>query len=173
MDLLEAMHSRRSVRSFRAADIAEADLTAVLEAMSSAPSAGDLQAYEVVVVRDAERRRRLAHAALHQLFVAQAPVVLVFFMNAARARFKYGRRADTLYAGQDATIAAAYAQLAAHARGLGSVWVGAFDDEEVKRITGAPADLRPTSMLVVGHPAEDPEPTPRRALDELVKRETF
>lgn len=173
MDLFEAMRSRRSVRSYCTTEISEADLTAVLEAMSSAPSAGNLQAYDVVVVRDAERRRRLAHAAARQQFVAEAPLVMVFFMSPERARFKYGRRADTLYACQDATIAAAYAQLAALARGLSSVWVGAFDDEEVKRIVAAPEGLRPTSMLVLGYAAERPEPTSRRAIDDLVRRETY
>jgi nitroreductase len=99
--------------------------------------------------------------------------VLVFFRNPARSRRKYGRRGEELYACQDATIAAAHAQLAAHAQGLATVWVGAFDDEAVSAAVGAPEGLRPSSLLVIGYPAETPEPTPRRSLRELVRREKF
>lgn len=169
----DVVRSRRSVRSFQATDVSDNDLQAVLDAMNHAPSAGDLQAYEVVAVRDAERRRLLARAAHDQLFVAEAPVTLVFFMNPARGRDRYGTREDALYACQDATIAAAYAQLAAAALGLGSVWVGAFDDAAISRAVDAPAGLRPSSLLAIGHPAEAPEPTPRRATGDLVRRESF
>jgi nitroreductase len=169
----DVIHGRRSIRSYETTEIARDDLDAVLDAMRRAPSAGNLQAYEVVVVRDADQRWRLARAAHEQMFVAEAPLVIAFFMNPARARDRYGRRADELYACQDATIAAAHAQLAAHARGLGTVWVGAFDDHAVCRALNAPPGLRPSSLLVIGHPAETPEPTPRRALDDLVRQERF
>jgi len=141
--------------------------------MNRAPSGGDLQAYEVVVVRTPERRRDLARAAYGQDFVAGAPVVLVFFMHPARSAAKYGHRGEALYACQDTTIAAAHAQLAAHALGLATVWVGAFDDEAVCRAVDAPRGLRPSSLLVIGHAAEAPEVTPRRPLSELVHRETL
>jgi nitroreductase len=176
-DFFDVIRSRRSVRAYRDADVSEDDLARVLDAMNHAPSAGDLQAYEVVVVRSPERRGRLARAAYHQAFVAAAPVVLVFFMHRARSRAKYGERGARLYACQDATIAAtiaaAHAQLAAHALGLATVWVGAFDDEAVRQAVDAPVGLHPSSLLVVGHPAELPEPTPRRPLADLVRRETF
>ena len=172
-DFFDVIPSRRSVRSYQPADVSADDLRAVFEAMNHAPSAGDLQAYEVVVVRDAGRRRSLARAAHGQVFVAEAPVVLAFFMNPARGRRKYGSRADALYACQDAALAAAHAQLAAHALGLGTVWVGAFDDEAVSAAVGAPPALRPSSLLVIGHPAEAPGPTPRRAMGDLVRWESF
>lgn len=172
-DFFEVIRSRHSVRAFAPTPVREKDLASILDAMNRAPSAGDLQAYEVVVVRTPERRRLLARAALDQDFVAEAPLVLVFFMNPARSRRKYGHRGETLYACQDATIAAAHAQLAAHALGLGTVWVGAFDDEAVRQIVAAPAGLRPSSLLVIGHPGEVPERTPRRALEDLVHEETL
>lgn len=172
-DFMDVIRSRHSIRQFAPTDVSEGDLGQVLEAMSHAPSAGALQAYEVVVVREAERRRRLARAAGDQEFVAEAPVVLVFFMDPARSRAKYGRRGDDLYACQDATIAAAHAQLAAHSLGLATVWVGAFRDDAVCRAVAAPPGLRPSSLLVIGHAAGPPEPVPRRPLDDLVRRETF
>lgn len=172
-DFFEVIRSRRSVRSFAAQDVSESQLHVVLDAMNRAPSAGNLQAYEVVVVREAQRRRLLARAAVDQDFVAEAPVVLVFLESPARSRPRYGLRGAELYCCQDATIAAAHAQLAAHALGLGTVWVGAFDDGSVRRAVEAPADLRPVAILVIGHPAEMPEPTSRRAMRDIVHPETL
>jgi nitroreductase len=173
MDFFDVLHSRRSVRCFEPKDISEDRLGVILDAMSRAPSACDLQVYEVVVVRLLEQRLRLARAARAQSFVAKAPLVLVFFMNLLRSGSWCGERGESLYACQDATIAAVHAQLAAHALGIATVWVGAFDDDAVSRAVAAPVGLRPSSLLVLGYPAEAPEPTPRRALHDIVRREHF
>lgn len=173
MDFFDVLRSRRSVRRFEPKDVSEEQLGAILDAMNRAPSAGDLQAYSVVVVRSPDRRLRLARAARAQSFVAEAPLVLVFFMNLLRSRSWYGERGEVLYACQDATIAAAHAQLAAHALGLATVWVGAFDDAAVSRAVAAPLGLRPSSLLVIGYPAEAPVPTPRRAVHDIVRQEHF
>lgn len=173
MDFFDVLRSRRSVRRFEPKDVSEDQLGAILDAMNRAPSAGDLQAYEVVVVRSPDRRLRLARAARAQSFVAEAPLVLAFFMNLLRSQSWYGERGEVLYACQDATIAAAHAQLAAHALGLATVWVGAFDDDAVRRAVAASVGLRPSSLLVIGYPAEAPVPTPRRALHDIVRQEHF
>jgi nitroreductase len=86
-----------------------------------------------------------------------------------RAAAKYHARGVGLYSVQDATIACAYAQLAAAQLGLGSVWVGAFDDDAVKRVLKTQADWRPVALLPIGYLAETPAPTSRRPLDELAK----
>jgi nitroreductase len=172
-DFFELLKSRRSVRAFRDRAPSDDQLERILLAARSAPSAGDLQAYEVVVVRDSSGRSALMRAAFGQRCLSDAPVVLVFLMNPARSGSKYGDRGARLYACQDATIAAAYAQLAAHALGLGSVWVGAFDDDGVRYAIEAQQDLVPSSLLAIGYPAESPEPTPRRELADFVRRERY
>lgn len=172
-DFFQLIRSRHSIRAYEPTDVEDADLKQILLALNLAPTAGDLQAYEIVVVRDKNKRKRLAEAAHEQKFVADAPVVIAFFMNPARARKRYGKRGEHLYAFQDAAIAATYAQLAAHALGLGSVWVGDFDDDEVCEALDVPPGLRPAALLVIGHPAEAPEATPRRSLDDLVRWDTF
>ncbi len=98
----------------------------------------------------------------------QAPLVLVFCAHPARSAKKYGQRGATLYGVQDATIACAYAQLAATALGLASVWVGAFDDEAVRAAIGAGQDLLPVAILPIGYAGEEPEMSTRRSLDDLV-----
>ena len=173
MEFADVFRARRSIRAFRKKPVEAAKLDAILEAINAAPSAGNLQGYDVVRVEDAAARARLAEASLGQPFVAQAPVVLVFCANARRSGAKYGRRGEALYAVQDATIAAAYAQLAAVDAGLATVWVGAFDESAVAEIVGAPPHARPVAILPLGYAAEQPEASCRRDLEDLVRRERF
>ena len=167
VDLFEVIKSRRSVRAFAPEAVEAEKVAQVLAAANAAPSAGNLQGYEIFRVTHEKERVALARAALDQFFVAQAPVVLVFCANQARSAAKYRERGARLYAIQDATIACAFAMLAATALGLSTVWVGAFDDAAVQRVLGCP-DLLPVAILPVGYPAEEPEPTPRRSLADLV-----
>ncbi|HIE50731.1 MAG TPA: nitroreductase [Armatimonadetes bacterium] len=171
MDFFETISRRRSVRAFTGQAVEEEKLQRILEAVNAAPSAGDLQAYEVVLVREEETKKALARAAWGQNFIAQAPVVLVFVANPERSSWRYGRRGEELYCLQDATIACTHAHLAATALGLGSVWVGAFQDSAVAQAVGVSPPLRPVAILPLGYPAESPSPTPRRPLNELVHQE--
>ena len=168
MDLFEVLHTRQSIRLYTDQPVDEDSLQHILEAAAQAPSAGNRQAYEIYLVRDLSLRQALVKAAGDQEFLAQAPVVLAFCTNPARNADRYGKRGESLYAVQDAAIACTCAMLAATALGLGSVWVGAFDEGEVTRILGLPPRQRPVSLLPVGHPAEIPDRRSRRLLDDLV-----
>ena len=170
MDFFELVKARRSVRTYEPQAVEEDKLEQILEAANRAPSAGNLQAYVILVVRDGATKQALVRAALNQGFVGQAPVVLAFFAHRLLSASKYKQRGADLYSVQDATVACAYAQLAATALGLGSVWVGAFDDAEVSRVLKAKPDWRPVALLPLGYPAESPEPTPRRPLNGLVQQ---
>jgi nitroreductase len=111
MEFLEALDRRRSVRAYRRTALDHRRIQIILDAVLLAPSAGDLQAYRVVVVENPKTKSALADAAHGQRFIAQASVVLVFFADAARSAAKYAQRGRLLFALQDATLAAAYAQL--------------------------------------------------------------
>mgnify|MGYP001134308469 CR=1 FL=1 len=169
VDLFDVIRTRRSVRAFKAQAVEAGKVEQVLAAANAAPSAGNLQGYEIFLFTRGRERTLLARAALDQFFVAEAPVVLVFCANQARSAAKYRERGARLYAIQDATIACTFAMLAATALGLGTVWVGAFDDAAVQRVVGR-QDLLPVAILPIGYPAERPEPTPRRPLSDLVHR---
>jgi len=108
----------------------------------------------------------LAKAAFDQTFLVQAPVCLVFSADPNRSTPKYGKRGAQLYSVQDATIAGTFAMLAAVDLGLATVWVGAFDEEKVQKIVGEKS-LKPVAMFALGYPAEEPEATPRRAIEEI------
>ena len=168
MEFRELIEARHSVRRFAAQDIEDDKLQKILHAANRAPSAGDLQAYSIVVARSASARQALASAAFDQQSMAQAAVVLVFLAETARAA-KYGRRGEELYALQDATIACAYAQLAVDDLGLSSVWVGAFRDSAVIEAVGASAGQMPVAMLPIGYANETPPVTPRRDLSDLTR----
>jgi nitroreductase len=170
MDFFEVVRTRRSVRAYSSRPVETDKLQAILQAANLAPSAGNLQAYEIFVAQSQTVRDRLAQAAGMQEFITQAPVALVFCANPRRSAGKYGQRGATLYCLQDATIACAYAQLAAAALGLASVWVGAFEEDEVRRAIGVGADLRPVAILPLGYAAEAPGPSSRRPLRDLVHR---
>ena len=168
MDFFSVLKERHSVRLFQARPIEAEKLQAILEAINRAPSAGNLQAYEVYLVQQARLRADLARGSGNQDFLAQAPIVLVFCAHAKRAEERYAARGTELYCVQDATIACTFAMLAATALGLSSVWVGAFDEQTVRETVGAPPDQRPVAMLPVGYAAETPGIRERRPLEELI-----
>ncbi|MCL4402122.1 MAG: nitroreductase family protein [Acidobacteria bacterium] len=143
-------------------------LKAVLDAANRAPSAGNLQSYEIYVTARAEDRAALACAARRKDFIKQAPVSLVFCAHPARAVERFGERGIRLYSVQDATIACAFAVLAATALGLATVWVGSFDEAAVRRVLGLAEGLQPVAILPLGYAAEEPGLSPRRPLEDLV-----
>jgi len=153
----EVFRKRRSVRSFLEREIEAEKLAEILGAAGSAPSAGNLKAREVIVVKDSETKKRLAEAAFGQDFLAGAPVVLVFFSVPSRSARKYKKRGRDLYCIQDATIAASFAWLQAVMLGLSCCWVGAFEENQVKDILGIKEDWQPIALLPIGYSAEEKE----------------
>ncbi len=170
MDFFEVVRSRRSIRRFDDRPVEEEKLTAILEAANAAPSAGNLQAYEIYLVRGPAVLVRLAGLLPKMEFFAEVPVVLVFCANPERSVIKYSDRGRSLYAVQDATIACTQAMLAATALGLASVWVGAFQEQAVAETLALPAAFRPVALLPIGYPGETVEPRPRRTLRDIVHR---
>lgn len=142
-----------------------------------APSAGNRQAYRVVIVREWSQRMALARAALHQMWIAHAPAVLVFLADGERSAQKYRERGRSLYAVQDATLAAAYAQLALEADGWSSCWVGAFREDAVASIViddfTSSTTLRPVAIMPVGIAAERPARSRRRPIRKFVHHGTI
>jgi len=158
---------RHSIRSFHPEPVSGDMIHQILEVVRTAPSAGNLQAYEVVIVKDAAVKRQLAAAAYGQDFVRQAPVVLAFLGLPSVSSQRYGSRGARLYAVQDATIACTFAMMAVTALGLATTWIGAFDAAAVKAALGITDDRIPVALLPVGHGSEKPIKTPRRPLERF------
>ena len=167
MDFFDVIQTRHSIRAFSGQAVEEAKLGKILDTANLAPSAGNLQSYEIFIVRTATDRKALARASFAQEFVASAPVSLVFCACPGRAAPRYGQRGTRLYAVQDATIACTFAMLTATSLGLSTVWIGAFADDQVRRAIRAPEGVDPVAVLPIGYAAESPVPRRRRAITDL------
>jgi nitroreductase len=167
MEFPKLIQARHSVREFAEKKIDVKIIKRILEAAMAAPSAGNLQAYKIHLIRSKGDRESIAIGS-DQHNLAKAPLIMVFCADIPRSEGKYGDRGAELYSFQDATIACAYAQLAVADEGLGSVWVGGFEPLEIARIVGAVEFEIPVAMLAIGYPDEKPAATSRRPMSEIV-----
>jgi nitroreductase len=171
-DLQGFLAGRTTVREFETTPVKEEDIEYLLACASTAPSAGNLESWDVIVVTDEEVRTALAAAAFDQSHIEKAGLVLVVCANYVRSMSRYGER-GILYGLEDATIACTYMMLAAHARNLHACWTGAFDDDEVRSILDLPQHIRPVSLLAVGTGHPSGVLTPRMPVGEHVHRDIW
>ena len=163
---------RSSVREYDDEPLTREEVDYILGCAGTAPSAGNLEAWDVVVVTDEETKCALAEAAFSQEHVERAPVIFVVCSNYVRSMSRYGER-GILYGLEDATIACTYMMLAAHAKNLHSCWTGAFNDGEVRDILSLPQHIRPVSLLAVGKGHPPAQHTERMGIGEHVHREIW
>ncbi len=173
MDVFEAIKNRRSIRTFERKAVSEEQVERLIDAARHAPSAGNIQPWEFVIVRDQQIKKQLSVAALNQSFIEEAPVVLVVCANEARSGQGYGSRGVNLYCIQDTAAAIENMLLAAYAIGLGTCWVGAFREEIVRKVLKTPYHIRPVAIIPVGYPSRESAPRGRRPIGDIVHLETF
>jgi nitroreductase len=172
MELSEAISKRRSIRNFKNQPLPEGTVEKLIESARKAPSAGNLQPWEFVIVSHPENKTKLFYAATAQTQMTMASVVIVVCVNQHVAQ-QYGSRGVNLYCILDISAAIENLMLTAASLGLGTCWIGAFHEEEVAKIVKAPEGLRPVAMVTVGIPNEAPQERPRRPLSEIMHQETF
>jgi nitroreductase len=158
---------RYSCRRFARTTLSAPELEHILEAAVWAPSAGNLQPWRFIVVTADELKAQLA-AAAHQDFVAEAPVVIVVCAVPGESARRYGERGRSLYSLQDTAAATQNILLAATELGLGSCWVGAFEEPAAAAALALPSAWRPVALVPLGHPLETPEARARRPTTEVV-----
>jgi nitroreductase len=164
MNVFDAIKRRRSIRSFKEKPIEEQKLLRVLEAGRLAPSAKNMQEWRYILVKDKELRRKVAVACNNQYFIAEAPVVIVGCATMADYVLTCGQPAYTI----DVSISMDHMTLQAVEEGLGTCWIGAFREDEVKRILNVPSEMRVVEVMPLGYPKFQPEPKPRMKLEEIV-----
>ena len=158
---------RFSCRSFDTTPLDRETVENILEAARWAPNGGNLQPWRFVIVLDPEKRRAVAGAAYGQGFLALAPVVIAVCAVPDESATKYGPRGRELYCLQDTAAAAENILLAATERGLGSCWVGAFDEAAIGRALELPRSWRPVALIALGRPTEAEPQRSRRPLSEI------
>ncbi|MGD2249239.1 MAG: nitroreductase family protein [Candidatus Methanofastidiosia archaeon] len=169
MELDKAICNRRSIRSFQNKEIPDKIINKMITAATWAPSEGNLQSWRFYVVINEDIKSKLAIAALDQMFISEAPVVIVVCIDLSVIS-PYGKRGKELYAIQSTAAATENMLLTAHALGVGACWVGSFDEERVRNILGISSRLRPVVLIPVGYPAENSSPPDRTPVDEVTTR---
>jgi len=170
MDVYEAINKRCSVRSYQNKPVEQDKLTRVLEAGRLSPSARNAQNRKFIVVRDAKTRAALKDAA-GQPFLAEAPVVIAV-VSSEPQRLMYCK----VPAGPvDCAIAIDHMTLAAVAEGLGTCWIGHFDQDACCKILGVPAGSQVIELLALGYPAaaDKQKPKSRKPMAEILCHERY
>lgn len=170
MDVYEAIANRKSVRAFPDKDVPEDITSRLLEAARLAPSASNRQEWRFIVVRDPATRKQLSEAAMGQKFVGEAPVVLACCAETDGHVMACGQLCYSI----DVAIAIDHITLCASADGLGTCWIGAFDEDKVKGILGIPPQIRVVGLLPIGYPKDPAHVEKNRLpLKDIIKHERW
>ncbi len=165
MSLLDLILTRRSIRRYESKDLPEEVMRQIFEAGRQAPSSGNMQAIRFVVVKTADKKNELS-AGIFAHFVRDAPVVIVGCSNKEYVLTEK-------WAAADAVIAMENMVIAAWSLGVGSCWIGSFNEENVKRLLKIPDEWTVVALLTFGYPAEKPESRTKKSLEELFGFEQF
>lgn len=169
MEVMEAIRERHSIRSYEDREVEDKKLNLILEAGRLAPSASNRQEWRYVVVRDKQTRQKLMEAAAGQAFVAQAPVVIACCAESDGHIMRCGQPCYPI----DVAISIDHMTLKAVEEGLGTCWVGAFNEAKAKEILAVPQEIRLVELLALGYPTHVPWEKIRKELSEIVKYESW
>jgi nitroreductase len=164
MNVYEAIKLRRSIRAYQERKIEEEELNKVLEAARLAPSASNRQEWKFIVVKDKDLKEKLAIAADEQTFIGEAPIVIVACATESESIMLCGQPRYTV----DVSIAMSFIILQARELGLGTCWIGAFNESSVKEILGIPEYIRVVTITPLGYPDEDPPASFRKKMEHIV-----
>jgi nitroreductase len=166
MDIFEVIEKRRSIRKYKNTPIPHEKLMKVLNAARLAPSAKNYQPWKFIIVNDNEIKQKLVVACRGQKFIAEAPVVIVACGLESQTWKGLGGNRYSLDV--DVAIAVDHLTLAACAEGLGTCWIGAFNEDEVKKILEVPKDVRIVALIPLGYPDEEKTTYTRKSIDEII-----
>jgi nitroreductase len=164
MNVSQAIKSRRSIRLYQEKEVEKEKLDKVLEAARIAPSANNRQEWKFIVVKDKDTRERVANASSGQTFIGQAPIVIVACATESQSIMTCGQPRYTV----DVSIAMSFMILQAQEVGLGTCWIGAFNESSVKEILGIPDDIRVVAITPLGYPSQDTAARPRKEIEQII-----
>lgn len=169
MEFKEVLIKRQSIREFTNQPVPDEKLNIVLEAARIAQSGGNRQQWKFVVVKDAPKRQKLMQAANNQPHVGQAPVIIAAVaLDPVRVM-----SCEVPSYAMDLGIAVENMALAAVDQGLGTCWIGAFSQDQVRQILGIPDKYKVAALLPLGYPTRVTDPRPRKSMTEIVCYESF
>lgn len=168
MNVLSAIQGRRSIRKYSNKPVEDEKLLKILEAARLAPSARNRQNWKFIIVKDSKIRKELTET-IGQPFVGEAPIILVCCGTEPESIMKCGQPRYTV----DLSIATAYMILEAYEQGLGTCWLGKFDEGMVKKVLDIPENIRVVAITPLGYPEESPLQKPRKRLDEIISYDKY
>jgi nitroreductase len=169
MEVFEAISKRKSIRKYQDKGIEDYKLDKILESARIAPSAANRQEWKFIVVKNQQTRDKLVEAANGQKFVGQAPVTIVACSTESERVMPCGQYAYTV----DLSIAVSFMILEATELGLGTCWLGAYNEDAVKEILDIPEEITTVAMFTLGYADDGSVSTPRKAIDEIVCYEKY
>ncbi len=171
MKVLDVIQKRQSVRKYKEDPIPEKALMRVLEAARLAPSGSNIQPWKFIIVKDKALKEKLAQASAGQFFMAEAPIIIVGCGFPDKCYAHMGRYMKSWSV--DVTIALEHLILQAQEEGLGTCWIGSFEEEEVKAILNIPENVKVLALTPLGYPDEIPRFRRRKSLDEIIAYDRF
>lgn len=171
MKVLDVIQKRQSVRKYKEDPIPEKALMRVLEAARLAPSGKNFQPWKFIIVKDKALKEELAQASAGQFFMAEAPIIIVGCGFPDNCYAHMGRYMKSWSV--DVTIALEHLILQAQEEGLGTCWIGSFEEEEVKAILNIPKNVKVLALTPLGYPDEIPRFRGRKSLDEIISYDRY
>ena len=173
MDFFTAVTTQATVKRYEKKDVDDKLIGVILHMANYADSAGNLQGWEFIVVRSPEIKKQLHKAALKLDVVKDAPVDIVVCADLKKFSLKYEERGEYLYSIEDTAGAITIMMLTAQILGLGTNWIRAFDEQDVKQILGLPNDIRPVGIITLGYPLEKTEKKNVKPFEYMTSSEQF
>lgn len=164
-DILNLIKTRRSIRKYKSQDVPEDHLNKILEAARWSPSAINKQPWQFVVVKDQNIKKEISNNVhLTNRFVSKAPVIMVVCADLEKSQ---------KWALVDCALACQNILLEAHSLGLGSCFIGAFNEDKIKNILKIPDKMKILGLITIGYPAEKPQASPRLDIDQIVSYDNY
>ena len=173
MEVFDAIRSRRSVRKYKDKQVPWDNIVTIMQAGKYAPSAGNLQNWKFIYVKTDAKRQAIAKACLGQDWMEPAPVFIVVVAEPEKAERYYGTRGARLYTTQGCAAAIQNMLLTAHSLGLGTCWIGAFDEDGLSSTLGIIEEVRPQIVLTIGYTNVKPLMPTRYKLENVVFLEKY
>lgn len=171
MSVLEVIRNRRSTRKYKSDPVSEEAFMKVMEAARLAPSGKNFQPWHFVIVKDKALKEKLAVASSHQFFIAEAPIIIVACAFPENSYARMGRYMKSWSV--DVAVAIDHLMLQAEEEGLGTCWIGSFEEDKVKSLLEVPENVRVLALIPLGYQDEKPQDRGRKTLEEIVSYEKF
>ena len=168
MDAFDCIRTRRAIRKYKDRQVPWDNIVEIMQSAKYAPFAGNVMNLKLVVIKNEAKRKEIAEASSQQYWMQDAPIHIVVVAEPEKIERYYGTRGVRLYSIQGIAAAIENMLLTAHSLGLGACWVGAFDEEEIRRLCNLPEHVDVHAIITIGYADEAPEIPPKYRIEHYM-----